>query len=1048
MAGRRSDQDKPAAIDWQTVPIPLGSAGLDLRTPTSPQSLTKLLNARFRDERSIERRQGYIGIELQDADAFALGANTPEGWFYGHGQLLTGLRESHYPLPKQGRGVFKYDNHHVAWTGDRLFVVRDGTSVGASKFWSRGTGATLDRGVPAYIPTQRDSAPPDVVTGDYAETCITEDVRVILASSDNESLIAWVTDRSTGAVLDRADIVGSGSGIYEPRVINSAGIPVALWLNGAELFWSWWGGTVWTTPSPLASSVTTFEVAESPGGFTVVWQTNGVVKIGRFNGYVTDNINYNFGSTLTMPHTVAGAMAFNLAPNGVLGLVSQRASDLTIWASTFAATLASDYHVQLSATVGPWDSGVACCFRGIVDVLGRYNLVIHAGNGALYTQLWELVHGAGVLTVLQTDKRYNTKLASKSFRIGDEVFCWLQAQNSDTNYLVAGVTTPQVSGICDREDALSRVVRATGAPGYGVKGIPMVYVDPDDEYRATWIRPFVTSRIITIDSERSKVEDLYNRAGNCRIGDMNFMPSFSAAQYGESVYIAGSHVRNWDGIELGDAGFSDYPLITFSQTAGAGSLTAGIYQVRAYPVRYNKRGERFQGSAITEAVSISTGGNNTLTVSCKTVPATNHDDVMFEIWRTEVGGTTFYLDGTVANSFAAATVQYTCTISDAVLRLRAGDPHAPGIGIQAEVEEMAPLGCEILAVAGDRLWGAGGQVPPGFVQFSKLKEPGEAAGFDVLNGYQQIDTQGGDVTSLIGYADSQVVAFQRERFYQLFGDGPNNYGVGGFSIPQLRLADGATTHLGTGETQIGVVYWGEDGPRLMQPNGSVANISAQVRELTKAMTPTGVQVDTARQEVVWFTADGTAVVWNYQSNGSRWAQWSGLKVASVCSSALLSRSGVLLTESPDAYGDNGAPFAFAGSSGELNAGAYGGDTEVNSIGIVGAYEGPHELRVRIFYNGSPLWSDQWIWQPTEMSWLISGEELEVMTPAQVDALDITARNGSYATHKKVNRHTCRHFRVEWSDISSDRPTYRPYELTVEVGAKGGMGRVPINSFRS
>jgi len=1042
MGQRQPDQDK---IIWQSVPFPIGGTGLDLRTPTTPGALTKLINARFRDERTVERRLGYSSIELQDASDFANGTNTPEGWLYGHGQLLTDLGDAHFPIAKQGKGVFKYGDTHLCWTGDRLLIAREGTSIGSSPFWSRG-GGTSNRGIPAYLPVQTDNAPPDKVTGDYVETCLTETLRVVLASTDSEDLIAWVIDRATGAVLNRTDIVSGGDGIYEPRVINSGDLPVAVWLDGTELFISWWSGIQWSTPSVISDAVTTFEVAEVSGGFALAWQTGGVVKVGRYTQHTTDNTLFDFGTALTLPSDAAGALAFAVAPNDSVGLVWQDAEDVTLWASTFGPDLETDAHLQISSTAGPWDSGISCCFRAIEDEYERHKLVVHAGNGALYTQLWELAHSDDdVLETVQTDKRYRTKLASKSFRIGDEVFCWLQARNSETNYLAAGVTMPQVCGIADREDAVSRIVRDTGAPGYGVKGLPMVYPDPLDEHRVTWIRPFNTTRITTIDDERSKVADLYVRAGNCRIGDMNFLPPLCAVQYGESVYFAGSHVRNWDGMELGDAGFHDYPLVSFSQSDGAGALSNGVYQVRAYPVRYNKRGERFQGSAITESVEI-TGANDTLLVTAQTVPVTNHDDLTFEIWRTEAGGTTFYLDGVVTNDLAAGSVSYTCTLSDAALRLRPADPHAPGIGIAAEVEELGPLGCEILAVSGDRLWGAGGQVPGGFVQFSKLKEPGEAAGFDPLAGYQEIDIQGARITSMIGYAESMLF-FSLGGFYQLHGAGPNNYGSGGYSTPQLNLVDGAVTHLGTGITQEGPVYWGVDGPRLMRPNSGVVNISAPVRLLTKTLTPSGVQIDFARQEVVWFTEDGNAVLWNYQ-NSSRWAQWKGLKVAGCCNDALMMTNGRLFQESAEAYGDGGAPFTFAGATGELNSGSYGGDMEVNRVGVAGVYEGEHELRLRIFYNGSPLWSEQWIFDPRDRTWLTSGAELESLTPEAIDDLGWNTQNGSYAVTKKANRHSCRHFRVEWSDINSDRPTYRLFELSLEVGSRGGTGRAPVQSFGS
>lgn len=222
-----------------------------------------------------------------------------------------------------------------------------------------------------------------------------------------------------------------------------------------------------------------------------------------------------------------------------------------------------------------------------------------------------------------------------------------------------------------------------------------------------------------------------------------------------------------------------------------------------------------------------------------------------------------------------------------------------------------------------------------------------------------------------------------------------------------------------------------------------------VRLLTKDMTPTGVQINLARQEVVWFTAEGDAVLWNYANGTSRWAQWKGLDVAACSSAALLTTDGRLLKESEDAIGDDGCPFEFAGATSELRTEPLlGGATEVRTIGFVGEFNGPHELRYKVFHNGAPMWAERQRWKPATDTWLTSLDDLDDLTPAQVDALTTRDRSGAYATHKRVNRNGLRHFRIEWSDVGSTRPTYTLQEITLELGVRGGMGRVPVNSFGS
>jgi hypothetical protein len=198
---------------------------------------------------------------------------------------------------------------------------------------------------------------------------------------------------------------------------------------------------------------------------------------------------------------------------------------------------------------------------------------------------------------------------------------------------------------------------------------------------------------------------------------------------------------------------------------------------------------------------------------------------------------------------------------------------------------------------------------------------------------------------------------------------------------------------------------------------------------------------------VWFTADGKALLWNFAANGSRWAVWNGLEIAGCSEAALVTGDGRLLTESEDAYGDAGAPFAFGGATTELHADdILEGATEIREIGIVGKYLGPHQLRTKIFYNGAVMPTDGWTWQPEDKTWLLSGDDVADLTAEQIDQLGTRDQSGGYATHKRTKRHECSHFRVEWSDVSADRPTYQPHELELELGARGGLARTPVASF--
>lgn len=1037
--GDRSSQQDQDAIAWHTAGIRLGTAGLDLREPADPGALTRLLNARFLDERSIGQRDGHTGQTVRDnSDLAPLGGgySVSGNWVFGHGATISSLNaagweNAHHPFPGVAQHTFTHRGADVVWTGDRLIVPRDENhgGLGASAFWSR--ASTVKKyGIPAYLPLQTDSNPPAAVSGDYVETCLTARHRVVV-QADGALLTAWVLDRDTSAVLDTTEISGASNNPVNPRVVNSADTPVVIWRDGTSrvMYMNYWTGTQWAGASVLQADVYSFDVCPVAGGFYIAWRegspSTAVAKVGYFSRVTTQSTPFTYGTALS-GITPTGVIALDVSPSGQLGILCD-ATGLQF--RVYSDSLSPVTGWTLASAGAGYSGGVSVRARGLRNSGGQYPWVVHLCRSDSVVVILEGNISGGSITFTSTS-RHNSKLASKSWRAGDEVFCWLRSACAGTHYLVAGsLPNPEICGYADREEAIERV---SSDDNYAV---PLVAADPLDPLNLTftWIRPFNTGQT-------------YDHGGNVRIGDIKMRPEITSCQFGKCVYLSGSAVRCWDGVRLGDAGFQDYPTVSSVAQGTGGGLTAlGKHFIRIYAVRYNARGERFQSAALTHGAVELTGSNTKFTATIKTLPSTNHDDVIFECYRTENLGTTFYLEGVVANNLTAGTVTFEFTMSDATLRTQVGDSHAAGVTAISEIEEFGPLGCSVLAVSGDRMWGIGGQVPPGNAQFSKLKEDGEGAGFDALAGFQVVDTEGGEITSIHPLNDT-TVTHQARRLFVIAGTGPDNYGRGSFTIPQIMLADGATHHAGYALTQMGAVFWGQDGPRLLDTSFRVTNISAPIRALAKTLTPSGARARLSEHEVVWYTRSGEALLWSYLE-GSRWAQWSGLNVAGCSQDALATTDGRLLRQDSKASGDAGQPFAFVWTTGNLRADqVLGGSTNLRSVGLVGKFEGDHRLRFRVYYNGSPLWTDEWIWSPTDKTWLISGGGYAALTPAQIDALGPVDRSGGYLTHKRVSRPGCQFFRVEVSNIEADAPTYVPYELTLELGAKGGPGRVPVNTF--
>lgn len=1054
MTQRNSLQDNDGTA-WNTVSLRLGERGLDLRRPDDPGVLSELLNARFLDDRTVSRRDGHAGRAIQSRLAGSAGAFYETGnfraldeWVYGHGTRIALLDNDEYeneyhPIHIRGGGVFQSGGTDVVWTGDRLFTVSDEGPF----FGGKGDdffGNDYPVGHEAYLPVVEDEVHPAGITGDYFDLALTTRFRVVVANTSDDVIIGWVFDRQTGALISQTEIETS-TAITRLRALNSGDVPVVFWLDDSDVLKiAYYNGSSWVAPETVQSSVDDFDACETSAGCHVVWRSGTDVKIGTYAGATDKSTPFVFGTAVdTTGGTPDGRVTVAVSPGGHIAVAWNAQSGSShdkVFVRCFTPVMEIDTEDQSTGDATELTSAdahtawtITAAYEGLRDNTGRYRLHVFGDQDTL-VQSWTLRYASDAKQFQSSSAtRYNARLASKAFRYGKQPFAWCQSNNSSTNFLLASSeSAPAICGVADREEAVD------ATDGW----LPGVQLDPDNEQ----LRHFIRKR---------DVGD-YVRVGNVRIGTIDFLPKLSVAHYGRSSYLAGSLCRNWDGFILGDAGFHDYPVVASQSTDTDGALTsAGAYQWRVYPVRYNARGERFQGPAITHAYTL-TSGDDEVTLSIKTMPCTNHADVEYEVYRTEAGGTTFYYDGKVSHDATAAAVTYVSTVADSTIRTRVGDPFAAGVGALSEVEEFGPTGCRILVTAGDRMWGFGGQVPAGVAQFSKLYSLNEGVSFDPLASFQVLDAEGKGLTSLACINDVAIVGFQRDQFYVLTGAGPDNYGQGAFSTPQVVTADGALTHWGTIVLPIGTAYWGNGGPRVMTSGFEVENISEPVKPLADTMTPSGVRVDHARCEVTWYTEEGDALLWNYaagnyatnriaQSKGSRWARWSALHVAGCCQSALVTTDGRYLVPTEDHPYDDGVRFPLKLRTGNVRLeDLLQGGVLLRRAGMIGKYLEEHKPRFRIYYDGSPLWSESVMWEPTENTWLVTGEDLELLTPAEIDALGNVDRSGRYSTHFRVARQQCQFFQFEVSDRGN--AGFIPWEFMFEIGAKAGPGRTPVNTM--
>lgn len=1035
----KSSQNEADGLIWQVVPLALGEKGMDARRPSEPDTLVDVLNAKFIDARTIARRGGHDGYKVQDNDLFLAPADSEvtvtDEWFYGHGIKVydpadaDNVEDAHYPLAGQAKGTFESNGKSVVWTGDRLIV--EGKK-GSHIMWG-------DRGMPAYLPVQEDAAF-SLYGGQHVDSCLTEDYEVTAITRTTGVSVA-VKGRDSGLVLFTQTVgLAACSGV---RLVNSGG-KLLLFFTDTSGLWVWrWLGTSWGHSSLIEATATVFDVAQAPDGCEVIWDklvgANRVLKLGNFTGH-SPGTNHTWGQSAE----IGGAY---LSANPKVGLAVASNGDIAYaWTSNDPGELADGHGLYacqdnasltdpsavtlIQASVGTmWATAgghVTVTFRNVSSGFGKFNYTVYAkhtpnvlsgfsGDYSVwdYVRIFRLDHDSTLLSAVNV---FNAKLLTKAFTVGNEVFAWLYSINSSTAFLVGNDAVPQMCGIADREEV-------------EIKGdsLRSVQSDPLDQYKFIWSRPYNAGE--------------YFRRGDVRIGYLNFMPKLSTAAFGLATYVAGSHVRCWDGVELGDAGFHDYPSIESIVNGTGGSVSAGEHFVRVYPVRYTSQGERFQGAAITSSgVTVSTGA---VDLALHSIPITNHDDVKLEVYMTPVGSTVFRYAGVVDNDRQSAVVTIKLTASDTDLESAPADPHAPGVDDLQEMEEFGPVGCEILAVSGDRLWGIGGQVPAGCAQFSKLYEVGEGVGFGDLINTQIFDASGNRLTSIASFSDSVLVAFQAKRYYSLLGPGPSNFGIGSFDVPELKVAAGALNHWGTIATPIGLLFWSEEGPRALAGNYQNAFIGEPIAPLALTMTPSGVRFQLDTSEVIWYTESGNALLYNFGGRVGRFARWSGIPAAGVSDKRIVTPSGECWTPSSSTPRDYGRSFVFSFETGNVRLESLlQGGNRIRSLGMTGKWVGEHTVTFNVYHDGSPDWIERIDWVPGENS--VLNTDWTNLTGAQIDALDTVDKTGRYDNFFRLEKQDCEYIRVKVTDSGNDG--FIPWELSFEMASKGGKTRLAAQTL--
>lgn len=855
-------------LAWTTLQLPL-AAGLQQSTDDrarQPPYLDVALDVQFDEQGGVQTRKPFL----------AQGASIVGGGTISNARRLVA-------------------------NGDELLLFTDT----ALYSWNEQLSKWVSKGT--HLAVKVDDEAAFVATGDQVDCDRAELSGVIVyvwTTTGGRPYIAAL-DKETGSVLvSPTQLTGSGGAAGDgtrTRVISLATVFHVYWientsdkllclaLDPATLSTS----TVAATPTTIDTGLNAYyDVVKVPGADTAI----GAIRLTPTTSYMIFKVPANPASatTSTKARTCTNAIAVSCDPTGT-NLEVIRANSTNVVGDMITISSLADT-AQINKAIGTTDTNpatqIAACHRSVADG-GNYRCYAFwsSTNGSIVGVgvKYNYVDTAGNLGT-QAQMLTNAAVASRAFDYGGRVFVHIvfagesasfasaamnvfgALQNSyylyrDDAFLVAKQLMNRAGGFIYRDSILPGVALTAGTTGYSWCGterrvIPIGVKGKDYEDRGP------RDVTITFDS---------NDARRC-------------VRLGETLYITGGEILQYDGVSLVEVGFHTFPwFMTAGDDGTSGSIPDGTYAFK-HTWRYdNAKGDRDRSTTAIAADAVANTGappQRLANASIASLSITHkRTDVehypALEVWRTAVNPTLdapFYLVTSkdpadvsgancyVANDPTAFTLStFYDELLDADIVAFESDPETGGV-----LENLAPPPASVIIASDTRLFLAGVSGDPDRVWYSKLRSPGEVAAFhDALT--VTIPSEGGDITAL-GFLNETLIVFRETAIYACAGDGFDNLGGGQNYGParQLALGCGAVNHESVVATPGGLMFKSNKGWYLLNRGWSAEYIGGAISDYDDE-TPIAVTLVETQHQVRILTSS-RMLVFDYLAQ--QWAEWT------------------------------------------------------------------------------------------------------------------------------------------------------------------------------
>jgi hypothetical protein len=515
---------------------------------------------------------------------------------------------------------------------------------------------------------------------------------------------------------------------------------------------------------------------------------------------------------------------------------------------------------------------------------------------------------------------------------------------------------------------------------------------------------------------------------------------YRARELGDVSYANGGLLWQYDGTNVVESGFHIYPeLFTGAvlPTASGDEILEGTYAYKVYFEWTNARGQR-ERSTVAGPITVDVDTPSAparIALSIRPLQMTGKQDVSIVVYRTEMDPTfdaPFYRvsnvdprkgEDSIADNFYVPNVplpaffptfsdviQFVDNMPDTVLIRQELDKSNSGV-----LDNVPPPAPTVIAEGKDRLFVASYE-DDSLVRFSKLRnDEGPVEFNDALT--IALEDSGGKITGL-SIMNESLIIFKRTRIYVVTGQGPNNLGLGAFSLPQRVSSDvGCIDQRSIVQTPLGVMFQSERGLFLLDQRFQTEFFGSGVEDVPGIVTGTVLQESESR--VIFLCSTGTTVVYDFRFD--IWATFTDHLGRGIVRSRNLLY--YLRTDGRNVYRENLTSFLEGNAGYQLNVrtGWYKleglqGFQRVRKLEAVGTFKTNHVLNIAVQYD----------YTPTETAYTYTADTAPTQVP--------------YHFRLHLGRQKCDAIRFRFYDSPlspaiTSAQAYELNELALEVGIK-------------